>query len=228
LAWKSADCTFHYQILFLAALGGLIQMKQPELVQISVSSSAERSLVVPAHRITLPRRAHELEILRKQLDIDLAAANARIRFENLYSPHAVAISDPMLVRLEKLHMILARAVTDVVDRWFSDQEARLWERMPLEREEEELLKWVAESGIIPKYEGRAGFARTDVLFGRSMDGLDDAAPFICEINGRLPLNGMLVAWENASGLAQLGAEEGGVEPLNTREVSEDPPFSVTP
>jgi hypothetical protein len=42
--------------------------------------------------------------------------------------------------MELLHEALVEALKNIVPRWFSDVEARFPERMPLEKDEEELLK----------------------------------------------------------------------------------------
>ncbi len=43
-------------------------------------------------------------------------------------------------QLEELHQALTLAITDVVERWWTDEAARLPEKMPLLKEEEELLQ----------------------------------------------------------------------------------------
>lgn len=45
-------------------------------------------------------------------------------------------------KLEFLHQALTIAINDIVSRWWSDLGARFPERMPLKKEEEELLKVV--------------------------------------------------------------------------------------
>jgi hypothetical protein len=194
-------------------------MSPTALMQISVSRTAEENLIVPAHRSSLSRRATELTTLRKQLAADSMGAQVAFGLMDRMSPHAIAISDAMLARLDRLHLLLGRALIDLVDRWFSDEAARLPHRMPLDPEEEVLLKWVAGAGFVPKYSEHAGCWRSDVLFGRSPDGLDDEAPYICEINGRLPLNGTIVTGQHASGITQLGAGKPGFETVNSLKVS---------
>ncbi|KAH6898057.1 hypothetical protein B0T10DRAFT_543095 [Thelonectria olida] len=194
-------------------------MPPTALVQISVSRSAEEKLIVPAHRSSLSRRANELTTLRKQLTVDSMGAQIAFGMMDRLSPHAIAISDPMLARLERLHLLLGRALIDLVDRWFSDETARLPHRMPLDPEEEVLLQWVAGAGFVPRFAEHVGCWRSDVLFGRSSDDLDDEAPYICEINGRLPLNGILVTGLSANGVSQLGLGQHGVETLNSLEDS---------
>jgi hypothetical protein len=39
-----------------------------------------------------------------------------------------------------LHEALTAGITDIVERWWTDPEARFPERMPLEKQEKDLLK----------------------------------------------------------------------------------------
>ncbi|KAM5358009.1 hypothetical protein ACJZ2D_015685 [Fusarium nematophilum] len=193
---------------------------QPGLVQISVSLSTEERLIVPAHYSNLCRRADELATLRRQLATDSSGASqAALGLLDRLSPHAIAVSDSMLVRLEQLHVLLGRALVDLVTRWFSDETAQLPQRMPLDLAEEAMLRWITKSTSVPEYSEHAGCWRSDVLFGRSSDGLDDQAPYICEINGRLPLNGVVAVGHHASGISQLGAGKDGFEMANSLEES---------
>lgn len=55
-------------------------------------------------------------------------------------PRPILIEDHHQKQMEVLHKSLTAALVDIAQRWFSDEEARLPERMPLEPEEEELLR----------------------------------------------------------------------------------------
>ncbi|KAJ3530338.1 hypothetical protein NM208_g9369 [Fusarium decemcellulare] len=191
----------------------------PALLQISVSRSTEENLIVPAHRSGLSRRARELATLRDQIDIDARGAKMANGLFDRLSPHAIAISDSKLSQLERLHVLLGRAVIDLVNRWFTDEAANLPERMPLDPAEELLLRWVSSSGKVPEYSQHAGCWRTDILFGRSSDGLSDDAPQVCEINGRLPLNGILAVGHHASGVSRFGAGKNGFQSISSLEES---------
>ncbi|KAF4445339.1 hypothetical protein F53441_10888 [Fusarium austroafricanum] len=192
--------------------------KRPGLVQVSVSRSVEEKRIIPAYCSNLARRAKELAIFRKNMHADAKGGELAFGIEERISPHAVAVSNPLFSRLEQLHILLGRVFVDLVGRW-TDEKARFTERMPLDPSEEELLKWVASSGCVPEYPEHAGFWRSDILFGRSPDGLRDESPYICEINGRLPLNGVIGVSLSTNGLKELGASEGGLETMNTIEKS---------
>ena len=55
-------------------------------------------------------------------------------------PHPFVVPPAQLWRLEKVHGLLSSAITNIVERWWTDVEARFPERMPLEKAEEETLK----------------------------------------------------------------------------------------
>lgn len=55
-------------------------------------------------------------------------------------PRPVLVGQYHQQQLKDLHEALTAAITDVVQRWWSDKDARFPERMPLEDKEEELLQ----------------------------------------------------------------------------------------
>lgn len=55
-------------------------------------------------------------------------------------PRPILISREHQKQLEELHEALTAGITDIVERWWTDQEARFPERMPLEKGEEDLLR----------------------------------------------------------------------------------------
>lgn len=193
--------------------------KRPELLQVSISRSTEEKRLIPAYCSSLDRRAKELEAFRKHVDADAKGHDLAFGIQTRLSPHAVAMSDALFSRLARLHILLGRVFMDIVDRWFTDEKAHFSKRMPLDPSEEALLRWVASSGCIPAYRNHAGCWRSDILFSRSPDGVFDEAPYICEINGRLPLNGVLGISLTTNGLKEIGAAKGGLETLNSLEVN---------
>lgn len=56
------------------------------------------------------------------------------------NPHPIVVSDRFLKNLRQFHECLAIALTNIVERWFTDKEASFPLRMPLERHEEDLLQ----------------------------------------------------------------------------------------
>lgn len=55
------------------------------------------------------------------------------------TPHPLLISDQFLADLRLFHDALAIALSNIVQRWFTDKEAAFPTRMPLEPHEEDLL-----------------------------------------------------------------------------------------
>lgn len=56
------------------------------------------------------------------------------------SPHPVLVMKQHLDQLSQLHEALSLAIEDIIERWWTDDGARFPERMPLEAEEEDLLR----------------------------------------------------------------------------------------
>lgn len=105
--------------------------------------------------------------------------------------------------LKNLTESLHAAVCDIVERWWTDLDARFWERMPIDPKAEAVLRWITDKrdqGV--PYRKISGFWRPDVLVsntaGQVENGpLGEGKKFgsfkICEINCRYPLSGYLVA-----------------------------------
>lgn len=55
-------------------------------------------------------------------------------------PRPILVTDHHQNQLQQLHEAMTAALADIVPRWFTDHEARFPERMPLKKEEEELLQ----------------------------------------------------------------------------------------
>lgn len=55
-------------------------------------------------------------------------------------PRPILVGRHHQQQLKDLHEALTAAITDVVQRWWSDRDARFPERMPLEAKEKELLR----------------------------------------------------------------------------------------
>ncbi|KAI9040406.1 uncharacterized protein KD926_008363 [Aspergillus affinis] len=103
------------------------------------------------------------------------------------SRKAVLVPNRFISSLKEFHVALATALTNIVQRWVVD-ESDLPSRMPLERNEEDILRWIhelTEKKLFPAYEGHQGNWRPDFLLPRDKDGFQ-----VCEINSRFPSNGI--------------------------------------
>ncbi|KAL8942521.1 MAG: hypothetical protein Q9216_001622 [Gyalolechia sp. 2 TL-2023] len=105
-------------------------------------------------------------------------------------PHPLIVPQSQLFRLEKVHQLLSSAVTNIVERWWSDEGAHFPDRMPLEPHEEEIPEWMSrlDDRVMPLYRNCQGSWRPDFLLDNrySQGGFQ-----ICEINSRFPFNGLL-------------------------------------
>ena len=120
-------------------------------------------------------------------------------------PFPILLPQSHLDSLEAFHELLTSVITNIVERWWTDKEARFPERMPLERHEEDILRvspdlslqsttrsepaqWMASQSraTIPQFRERQGSWRPDFLL-ESPTGQYR----VCEINGRFPFNGYL-------------------------------------
>ncbi|KAF1996084.1 hypothetical protein P154DRAFT_499105 [Amniculicola lignicola CBS 123094] len=116
------------------------------------------------------------------------------------SSYAAGCPRPILVdqyhqqQLQILHRALTISLKDIVQRWWTDDEARFPERMPLEKKEEDLLKWIDEQatcGLLREYSepGCLGSWRPDFLVDTDENGREKYR--ITEINARFSFNGFM-------------------------------------
>ncbi|KAH7125922.1 hypothetical protein EDB81DRAFT_663481 [Dactylonectria macrodidyma] len=119
-------------------------------------------------------------------------------------PHAsytAACPRPVLVtkhhqqQLDDLHEALTLAIADIVQRWWTDGDARFPQRMPLDKREEELLQWLetqVSCGKLDKFPACQGSWRPDFLVEDNPDSSDAMENFrITEINARFCFNGFM-------------------------------------
>ncbi|GMG29819.1 unnamed protein product [Aspergillus oryzae] len=118
------------------------------------------------------------------------------------SPRPVLVSSEHQRRWRELHEALVLAITDIVERWLTDPEARFPERMPLEPEEEDLLR----------YRDCRGSWRPDFLVEEenSEDGSGPVENFrISEINARFSFNGFMFATCGQQAIHDMGICDNG-------------------
>ncbi|QMW39216.1 hypothetical protein G4B11_002496 [Aspergillus flavus] len=130
------------------------------------------------------------------------------------SPRPVLVSSEHQRRWRELHEALVLAITDIVERWLTDPEARFPERMPLEPEEEDLLRWIDEQvpHNLPQYRDCRGSWRPDFLVEEenSEDGSGPVENFrISEINARFSFNGFMFATCGQQAIHDMGICDNG-------------------
>ncbi|TWU77324.1 hypothetical protein ED733_005110 [Metarhizium rileyi] len=131
-------------------------------------------------------------------------------------PSPILVHQHHQSHLESLHEALTVAVTDIVQRWWSDREAGFPMRMPLATEEEDLLRWLdgqASRGIAKPFSASRGSWRPDFLIrdGRSASHNlaggrlgEDEVFCITEINARFPFNGFMHEALGQEALDEMG------------------------
>ncbi|KAI0390015.1 hypothetical protein F5Y17DRAFT_446583 [Xylariaceae sp. FL0594] len=146
--------------------------------------------------------AHAQEQSRYQ-DILLSKCPAHLWSKASYraaSPYPILVTKQHLQQVESLSQALTLALTDIVKRWCNDKEARFSERMPLKREEEELLAWLEDQvsqGNLRDYSTSLGSWRPDFLIeecdgwceGETVTSSRSEKFLITEINARFSFNG---------------------------------------
>jgi hypothetical protein len=109
--------------------------------QISLVTTSERGVIVPATGVDEEQRKSSLEIIHHALKESLPDQDVRpfLPLQRLsHSPVYVPIIH--LQEVEAFQKALSKAITSIVDRWWSDEEARFPARMPVNPNEEEVLK----------------------------------------------------------------------------------------
>ncbi|KAK7413980.1 hypothetical protein QQX98_007163 [Neonectria punicea] len=131
-------------------------------------------------------------------------------------PRPILIGNCHQQQLEDLHEALTAAISDIVQRWWTDRDARFPARMPLEKEEEKLLQWLETQvlcGNLPKFPACLGSWRPDFLVEESR-GPEDAGSEenfrITEINARFSFNGFMHEAYGQQALDDMGMGASGL------------------
>ncbi|KAF3403590.1 hypothetical protein F1880_009530 [Penicillium rolfsii] len=121
------------------------------------------------------------------------------------SPHPVLVTERHLQQLSELSQALDLALQDIIERWWTDEDAKFPQRMPLEPQEEELLHWINDNQQLSRpYRERKGSWRPDFLVENDETGAEIFR--ICEINARFCWNGYMHIACGQNGLSTFGIE----------------------
>ncbi|KGO76100.1 hypothetical protein PITC_006430 [Penicillium italicum] len=105
---------------------------------------------------------------------------------------------------------LRLAIEDIIQRWWTDEEAQFPQRMPLEPGEEDLLRWIhSNPGLFPPWKERQGSWRPDFLVEIDEAGME--AFHICEINARFCWNGFMLVSFGQDSLSAFNLESRGLK-----------------
>ncbi|KAE8154620.1 Clavaminate synthase-like protein [Aspergillus avenaceus] len=129
-------------------------------------------------------------------------------------PRPILVTSQHQNQLELLHRALTLAITDIVDRWWTDKEARLFERMPLHKQEEDLLRWLNDqcSHSTRSCRDFLGSWRPDFLVEEKPDlsGSSREIFRLTEINARFCFNGFMHQAYGQEALSDLGVGKNGI------------------
>ncbi|KFA72015.1 hypothetical protein S40288_07661 [Stachybotrys chartarum IBT 40288] len=138
--------------------------------------------------------AHQHKKLQKDL---LSLCPAHLWHHASYDagcPRPILIGKHHQVQLQNLHEALTIAVADIVERWWTDEDAQFPKRMPLEAAEEDLLKWLdgqVKQGNLPPFSESLGSWRPDFLVEDHPRRLGLENFSVTEINARFSFNGFM-------------------------------------
>ncbi|KAI2732198.1 hypothetical protein CBS147332_1337 [Penicillium roqueforti] len=128
-------------------------------------------------------------------------------------PYPVLGNEAHQRQLSELSEALVLAITDIVERWWSDVEARFPKRMPVEPVEENLLQWMQQldAHVLRPFRSCQGSWRPDFLLESSDDPERIENYRICEINARFCWNGFLFTAFGQQALLNMGVEQYGIK-----------------
>ncbi|KAH1819186.1 hypothetical protein KXX35_002341 [Aspergillus fumigatus] len=129
------------------------------------------------------------------------------------APYPILGNEAHQRQLADLSEALVLAITNIVQRWWSDVHARFPERMPIDPLEEKLLRWMEGLGadVLRPYRFVQGSWRPDFLLESSEDPEQIENYRICEINARFFSNGFLFTAFGQQALINMGIEKYGLK-----------------
>ncbi|CAJ0546685.1 Ff.00g013120.m01.CDS01 [Fusarium sp. VM40] len=162
------------------------------LTQIHINPSSNNYELVLESKIDTEAYAKEEQVYQGAL---LRDCPSQLWYNETYTtgcPRPILVGSHHERQMRDLHEALTIAISDIIDRWWSDGDARLWERMPLNEDEEDLLKWLddqVKSGELPPASERLGSWRPDFLV--EDDDFKEENYRITEINARYSFNAFM-------------------------------------
>ena len=113
---------------------------QDQLQQVHLGIGADGYEFVSQHQANPDLYLQEHTRLQRSL---LQKCPAHLWHKGSYGtacPRPILVSSHHQRQFEELHEALTTAIVDIVQRWWTDSDARCYERMPLKRAEEDLLQ----------------------------------------------------------------------------------------
>ncbi|KAJ6148922.1 hypothetical protein N7471_000121 [Penicillium samsonianum] len=167
----------------------VLAKKSPWLLQISLSGTQDPQRPVLPEQVHPETRIRENKVLQERLADYVRPYGALPAAAKRLNPHPALLPWQFVKELETFNEALAIALNNIIERWWTDKEADLPSRMPLEAHVEELLQWVdmaTADGIMPRFQGNQGNLRPDILLPVTDRKIPEFR--VCEINGRFPIS----------------------------------------
>lgn len=122
----------------IGTMNGSIWPPQP--LQICLIASKKKGNLVSAIDASAEDRNRAEEVYYPVI-LQYTGGPANLPYELRYmTPNPILISNQFLKSLREFHNALSIALTNIVERWFTDEKAAFPTRMPLEQHEEDLLR----------------------------------------------------------------------------------------
>ncbi|RBR24245.1 uncharacterized protein FIESC28_02978 [Fusarium coffeatum] len=169
-------------------------MHTQQLTHIFVGPGADDVAPVSSHNMDMDVAAFARDEAQLQESV-LKLCPANLWHNGSYAsgcPRPVLVGGHHQQQMQDLHEALTAAIMDIVQRWWSDTEARFPERMPLEAREETLLQWIEKQvaiGNLPQFAHCLGSWRPDFLVEETTQR--EELYCITEINARFSFNGFM-------------------------------------
>lgn len=106
--------------------------------QVSLGLSIQAGELVDAEKASDATRMADFHAMQASLLSSCSEWLYNTRLQGC--PHPMVVPQPQLDSIETLHTLLCSAITNIVERWWTDEEARFPQRMPLESYEEDILR----------------------------------------------------------------------------------------
>ncbi|KAJ9489477.1 hypothetical protein VN97_g3799 [Penicillium thymicola] len=173
--------------------------------QISLAAAISAKDPVSPQQIDQATRAQERKTFQASLESSAQTEHSSLVSLYSFSPHPLLLSHQQLLQLKQFNVALSIAITNIVERWWTDEEAGFPLRMPLDPHEDSLLQWVekaTEEKLIPPFNVRNGFWPPDFLLESKTERF-----LICEINARFPFELLPLAMYGHQALSNIGTQQ---------------------
>ena len=108
--------------------------------QISLAAAISAKGPISPQQIDQATRAQERKTYQASLESSAQTERSSLVSSYSFSPHPLLLSQQQLLQLKQFNEALSIAITNIVERWWTDKQAGLPLRMPLGPREDSLLQ----------------------------------------------------------------------------------------